>query len=51
MQKRLFIGVPMPDDIKKKREDEIVNKEREVKELQKKYFGPEGDLFKKHSSH
>jgi outer membrane protein len=40
-------AVLLPDDIKKKREDEIVNKEREVKELQKKYFGPEGDLFKK----
>ena len=32
---------------RKKREDEIVKKEKEVKELQNKYFGPEGDLFSK----
>lgn len=37
----------LPEDIKKKREDEIVAKEREAKELQKKRFGKEGDLFKK----
>ena len=40
-------SVLLPDDVKQKREDEIVNKEKEVKELQKKYFGSEGDLFKK----
>lgn len=40
-------AVLLPDDVKQKREDEIVNKEKEVKEMQKKYFGPEGDLFKK----
>jgi outer membrane protein len=40
-------AVLLPDDIKKKREDEIISKEQEVKELQRKYFGPEGDLFKK----
>ena len=40
-------AVLLPDDIKKKREDEIIEKEQEVKELQRKYFGPEGDLFKK----
>jgi len=40
-------AVLLPEDIKKKREDEIVAKEKEIKDLQKKYFGPEGDLFKK----
>lgn len=40
-------AVLLPDDIKKKREDEIIAKEKEAKELQNKYFGPEGDLFKK----
>ncbi len=33
--------------MKKKREDEIISKEKAVRALQKKYFGPEGDLFKK----
>ncbi len=40
-------AVLLPEDIKRKREDEIVAKEKEIKDLQKKYFGPEGDLFKK----
>ncbi|RLD33833.1 MAG: OmpH family outer membrane protein, partial [Bacteroidetes bacterium] len=39
-------SVLLPDDIKKKREDEIIAKEKGVKELQRKYFGPEGELFK-----
>jgi outer membrane protein len=34
-------------DQKKKREEEIVAKEKELQELNKKYFGPEGELFKK----
>lgn len=33
-------------DLKKKREDELFNKEKELRELQKKRFGYEGDLFK-----
>lgn len=37
----------LPEDIKKKREDAIIVKEREAKELQKKRFGKDGDLFKK----
>lgn len=37
----------LPDDIKTKREEEIVSKEREAKELQKQRFGKNGDLFKK----
>jgi len=39
--------VLLTDEMKRKREDEIMNKEQEVKELQAKYFGPEGDLAKK----
>ena len=37
----------LPEDIKTQREEEIVKKEREAKELQKKRFGKDGDLFKK----
>ncbi len=40
-------AVLLPADVKKKREDEIVKKDNEVKALQKEYFGPGGDLFKK----
>lgn len=36
----------LSEDLKKKREDELFNKEKEVRELQKKRFGYEGDLFK-----
>lgn len=34
------------DEMRKKREDEIVTKEKAAKELQKQRFGFEGDLFK-----
>ena len=37
----------LTDDLKKKRENEIVIKEKEARELQKKYFGPSGDLYSK----
>ena len=37
----------LPDNLKRKREEEIIAKEREAKELQNKYFGPGGDLDKK----
>jgi outer membrane protein len=37
----------LSDDVRKKREDEIMNKEKAAKDLQKKRFGYEGDLFKK----
>lgn len=40
-------AVLLPDDLKKKREEEIIKAEREAKELQRKRFGQEGDLFKK----
>src|SRR5205085_7009188 len=33
--------------MKKKRQDEITSKEKDVKDLQKQRFGYEGDLFKK----
>ena len=36
----------LSDEMRKKREDEIVAKERAAKELQKQRFGYEGDLFK-----
>ena len=39
--------VLLSDESKKQREDEIVAKEDQVRELQKRRFGPEGDLFKK----
>lgn len=39
--------VLLSDEIRKQREDEIVAKETEVRDLQKRRFGPEGDLFRK----
>jgi len=39
--------VLLSEDMRKQREDLIVNKEKEAKELQKSYFGQEGALFKK----
>jgi outer membrane protein len=39
--------VLLSEDIKKQREEEIVAKEAEVRDMQKRRFGPEGDLFKK----
>lgn len=40
-------SVLLPDDLKKKKEQEIVDKEKEAKNLQKQRFGKDGDLFKK----
>ncbi|MEI8201521.1 MAG: OmpH family outer membrane protein [Bacteroidota bacterium] len=37
----------LPEEMKKKREDEIVKAEKEAKDLQKKRFGSGGDLAKK----
>lgn len=39
--------VMLSEVLKKKREDEMYNKEKELRDLQKKHFGFEGDLFKK----
>ena len=39
--------IMLADDLRKKREDEIYNKEKELRDLQRQRFGFEGDLFKK----
>ncbi len=39
--------VMLSDDLKKKREDELFNADKALKDLQRKRFGYEGDLFKK----
>lgn len=39
--------VMLSDDLKKKREDELFMREKEIRDLQRKRFGFEGDLFKK----
>jgi len=39
--------VLLPEDMKRKREEEIVKAEKEAKDLQKAHFGTEGNLFKK----
>lgn len=40
-------AVLLTDDMKKKRENEIINKEKEAKDLQKQRFGVDGELFKR----
>ena len=40
----------LTDDQKKKKEEEIMAKEKAVTELRYKYFGPQGELFKKRES-
>lgn len=37
--------VLLSDDVKKQREDEIMTNEDKVRELQKRKFGPDGELF------
>ena len=39
--------VMLSDELKKKREDEIYNNEKELRDLQRTRFGYEGDIFKK----
>lgn len=39
--------VLLTEEMKKRRQDEIMQKEKDVKDLQKQRFGFEGDLFKK----
>ncbi len=36
----------LSDELKKKREDELFNNEKDLRDLQKKRFGYQGDLFK-----
>ena len=40
----------LSQDQKKKRQEDIMNKEKEASDLKRKYFGPEGELFKKRES-
>ena len=42
-------AVLLPDDLKAKKENEIIAAEKEAKNLQKQRFGSEGDLAKKRS--
>lgn len=39
--------VLLSDEERKRREDEIMNKEKQVRDLQKARFGPEGELFQR----
>ncbi len=43
-------SVFLSDDQKKKKEEEIVAEDKKTQELRRKYFGPEGELFKKRES-
>ena len=43
-------GVVRSQEQKKARQDAIMEKEKEASELKKKYFGPEGELYKKRTS-
>ena len=40
-------AVLLPEDMKRQRENEIIQKEKEAKDLQKQRFGRDGDLFQK----
>lgn len=40
----------MSDEMKVKREEEIIDKEKKAQELKRHYFGPKGELFKKRES-
>lgn len=40
-------AVLMTEEMKKNKEDEIMGKEKEIRELQRGYFGPKGELFQK----
>lgn len=40
-------AVLLPEDIKNKREEEIIAKEKVAKDIQKQRFGKDGDLFKR----
>lgn len=49
-QKYLADKVFLTDEQIKKREEEVMAKEKEATELRYKYFGPEGELYKKRQS-
>ena len=40
----------LSEEQKKKRQEEIMNKEKAASELKRKYFGPDGELYKKRAS-
>ncbi len=40
----------LSEEMKKKRQEEILAKEKEANDLKHKYFGPEGEFFKKRES-
>lgn len=40
----------LSDEMRVKKENEIVAKEKEANDLKRKYFGPEGEFFQKRSS-
>jgi outer membrane protein len=40
-------SITLPENLKKSREDGIIAAEKQAKDLQKKRFGKDGDLFKK----
>lgn len=40
----------LSDEMKTKREEEIVKKEQEAQDLKRQYFGPEGELYKRRES-
>ena len=40
----------LSEEQKKKKQDAIMKKEKEASELKRKYFGPEGELFKKRTA-
>ncbi len=40
-------SITLPENLKKNRENAIINAEKQAKDLQKKRFGKDGDLFKK----
>lgn len=41
--------VLLTDDMRKRRENDIIEKEKEAKEFQRQKFGPDGDLFQQRS--
>ena len=43
-------SVFLSQEQKKKKQEEIMTKEKQASELKRKYFGPEGELFKKRQS-
>ena len=43
-------AVFLSNDQKKARQEAVMKKEKEAADLRKKYFGPEGELFKKRES-